>query len=57
MLTGFLLPIVWKHTYMAYVAAHPEAGLPEVYNLTLAFIAALVINVVVSLLLPSRKSE
>jgi sodium/proline symporter len=57
MLTGFLLPIVWKHTYMAYVAAHPETGLPEVYNLTLAFIAALVINVVVSLLLPSRKAE
>jgi sodium/proline symporter len=57
MLTGFIMAIVWKMTYMDYRAAHPEAGLPEIYNLPLAFIFALIVNVIVSLLTPSRPED
>ena len=45
MLTGFLTALLWK---VLDLQAHVEAL--EVYNLTLAFAAALVVNVVVSLL-------
>ncbi|MHC4233800.1 MAG: sodium/proline symporter [Planctomycetota bacterium] len=48
MLTGFLVAIVWK------VQWDNSLGGVEVYNLPLAFLAALLVNVVVSLLIPSR---
>ncbi|MGD2108563.1 MAG: sodium/proline symporter, partial [Phycisphaerae bacterium] len=48
MLTGFAMAIIWKHTYGA--APHEV----EIYNLPLAFVAALVVNVVVSLLIPGK---
>jgi Na+/proline symporter len=56
MLTGFIMAIVWKLTYMDYRVAHPDAGLPEIYNLPFAFICALVLNVIVSLAVPSTRS-
>ncbi len=43
MLVGFVLAIVWKQIYDA------DATGVEVYNLPLAFVAALIVNVVVSL--------
>ncbi len=46
MLTGFATAIIWKQTYGA--TDHEV----EIYNLPLAFISALVVNVVVSLLTP-----
>jgi sodium/proline symporter len=53
MLTGFLLAIIWKLTYMDWRAVqleeNPAAEILEVYNLPLAFVAALIVNVVVSL--------
>ncbi|MHC4695669.1 MAG: sodium/proline symporter [Planctomycetota bacterium] len=53
--TGFMIAIVWnwKEVY------DPAATGVEVYNLPLAFLAALVVNVVVSLLVPggSRRVE
>jgi len=49
MLTGFVVAIVWKLAY------DPQATGIEIYNLPLAFVTALVINVAVSLLAPDRK--
>ncbi len=46
MLVGFILPIVWARTYSPDLANDPAAI--EVYNLPLSFVAALVVNVVVS---------
>ena len=51
MLTGFVLAIVWK------LAFDNTIGGVEVYNLPLAFAAALLVNVVVSLLTPPRGSS
>ena len=51
MLTGFVVPIVWQQWYDA-----ADSGI-EVYNLPLGFMAALVINVLVSLLTASRAVE
>ncbi len=49
MLTGFALPLVWEFTYNG---AGADPNRVEIYNLPLAFIAALIINVFVSLLKP-----
>jgi sodium/proline symporter len=49
MLTGFVLAPLWQLTYSA------EATGVEVYNLPLAFVAALAVNLVVSLLIPGRR--
>ncbi|MCK4871118.1 MAG: sodium/proline symporter [Phycisphaerales bacterium] len=57
MATGFIVAIVWKLTYMDYRAMHPEAGLVHVYNLPLAFVVALVVNILVSLMTPPRPSQ
>ena len=46
MCTGFAVAIIWKQVY------DPTVTGVEVYNLPLAFMAALVVNVVVSLLVP-----
>ena len=48
MLTGFATAILWKLYYPA-----DQTGV-EVYNLPVAFVAALVVNVVVSLLTPEQ---
>jgi len=48
MLTGFAVAIIWKQTY----GAVPRDI--EIYNLPIAFVAALVVNLVASLLWPSR---
>ncbi|MGB2985232.1 MAG: sodium/proline symporter [Phycisphaerae bacterium] len=50
MLTGFATAIIWQQTYGT--GGHEV----EIYNLPLAFIAALIINVVVSLLAPGNTS-
>jgi sodium/proline symporter len=50
MLTGFGMAIIWKHTY------NPEATGVEIYNLPLAFLAALIVNVVFSLIVPGKPS-
>ena len=47
MLTGFVVAIVWAEVY------DKDATGIEIYNLPLAFIAALVVNVLVSLIVPS----
>jgi len=47
MLTGFVVAIVWAAVY-----DKDTTGI-EIYNLPLAFIAALVVNVLVSLIVPS----
>ena len=39
------------------VACIIEAGDPQIYNLTLAFIVALIVNVIVSLLTPDKADE
>ena len=44
MATGFAMAIAWPQVYK------PEPGDPQIYNLTLAFVCAMVVNVVVSLL-------
>jgi SSS family transporter len=51
MVTGFALVLVWGEVY--------EMGATriEVYNLPLAFVAALVVNIVVSLLAPGRHAD
>ena len=49
MVVGFAVAIVWPHVYDA------QATGVEVYNLPLAFVTALVANVVFSLLLPGRR--
>jgi sodium/proline symporter len=51
MLTGFAVALVWQQTY----GASPRNV--EVYNLPLAFVAALIVNVVVSVLTPGRTVE
>jgi Na+/proline symporter len=51
MLTGFVLAPLWQLTYQ------PERTGVEVYNLPLAFLVALIVNIVVSLLLPGRRAE
>ena len=52
MLTGFVLAIGWKILYdPAWL------GGVEIYNLPLAFCVALVVNVVVSLLVPDGRAE
>jgi sodium/proline symporter len=51
MLTGFVVAPLWQLTYQ------PERTGVEVYNLPLAFLVALIVNVVVSLLLPGRRAE
>lgn len=48
MLTGFATAIIWQQTYGA-VERHVE-----IYNLPIAFVAALIVNVVVSLLIPDK---
>ena len=48
MLTGFATALIWQQTYGA------QTRDIEVYNLPIAFVAALIVNVVVSLLTPGR---
>lgn len=48
MLVGFVLAIAWKRYYDA------SATGVEVYNLPLAFVAALIVNVLISLVLPDK---
>jgi Na+/proline symporter len=51
MLVGFLTALVWPSVY--------DAGATgvEVYNLPFAFVAALIVNVVISLIVPARASR
>jgi Na+/proline symporter len=49
MLVGFVLAIVWPNVYQ------PGPDGVEIYNLPLAFIVALVVNVVFSLAIPDKK--
>ena len=51
MLTGFAVALIWK--LLCKNAIHGV----EVYNLPLGFMAALVVNVVVSLLTPDAPAE
>ena len=51
MLTGFVLAIVWAEVY------DKDATGIEIYNLPLAFIAALIVNIVFSLLIPSKEQR
>ena len=53
MLTGFAVAIIWQLTYNA---AGADPGRVEVYNLPLAFVAAMIVNVVVSLLVPGKSA-
>ena len=53
MATGFVVPIVWKLAAVQRVLEN--TWFEGAYNLTVAFIAALVLNVVVSLIVPSRR--
>jgi sodium/proline symporter len=48
MVTGFALAILWPEIY------NPEATGVVLYNLTVAFIAALIVNAIVSLAVPTR---
>ena len=48
MVTGFAMAVIWKQTY------NPAATGVEVYNLPLAFLAAFLVNVVASLLVPGK---
>ncbi len=48
MLTGFGVALIWQQTYGA------QTRDVEIYNLPLAFVAALIVNIVVSLLTPPR---
>jgi len=50
MLTGFAVAILWR-----YYRLNELAGI-EVYNLPLAFVAALLANVILSLLVPKRQA-
>ena len=47
MLTGFVMALTWKYV---------DTGDVALYSLTVAFIAALVVNVVVSLVVPGKKT-
>ncbi|MFQ5590419.1 MAG: hypothetical protein ACE5HE_04570, partial [Phycisphaerae bacterium] len=51
MCTGFAGAIIWKQVY------DPAATGVEIYNLPLAFVAALAVNVLVSLLAPSTATS
>ena len=51
MFTGFSVAITWKQVY------DPAATGVEVYNLPLAFTVALIVNVVVSLLVPGGSGD
>ncbi len=51
MLTGFSGAIAWKQWYT------PGPQDPEIYNLPLAFAAAIVVNVVVSLIVPGKTAS
>lgn len=51
MLTGFAGAIVWKLVF------NNSLGGVEIYNLPLAFVAALLVNVMVSLLIPLRRDS
>lgn len=51
MLTGFVVALIWQLTYK------PAATGVEVYNLPLAFVAALLLNVVVSRLVPGADKQ
>jgi sodium/proline symporter len=48
MLTGFVVALVWPHVY------NEQATGVHVYNLPLAFVAALIVNVLASLALPDK---
>jgi len=50
MFTGFVTAIVWQLTYGA------ATRVVEIYNLPLAFIVALIVNVIVSLLVPTARA-
>jgi len=50
MFTGFAMALIWKQFY-------PGDAAIEIYNLPLAFICALVVNVAVSLLIPTSESR
>ncbi len=52
MLTGFAVAVIWKLTYVPT----PGPDGVEVYNLPLAFTAALIVNVFVSLAIPATRS-
>jgi sodium/proline symporter len=52
MLVGFAIALIWPHVWDP--AAH---GGVAVYNLTLGFVVALVVNVLVSLAFPSRRVD
>lgn len=51
MLTGFALAIIWKQCYAPAIGSAWHGV--EIYNLPVAFAAAFVVNVVVSLIIPS----
>jgi hypothetical protein len=48
MLTGFVVALVWPHIY------NEQATGVHVYNLPLAFVAALIVNLLASLALPDK---
>ena len=48
MFTGFVVALVWPHVYSE------QATGVHVYNLPLAFVAALIVNVLASLALPDK---
>ena len=50
---GDCLTLDWRAEFLE---TNPGASVPEIYNLPLAFIVALVVNVVVSLICPSRRA-
>jgi sodium/proline symporter len=62
MLTGFVVPIVWQQIYHAgsdttsATWLFTQLGGVEIYNLPLAFVLALVINVLVSLATPGGRA-
>ncbi len=51
MLTGFVVAVIWKAWF------DNQWGAVEVYNLPLAFMLALIVNVVFSLLIPGKPSK
>jgi hypothetical protein len=48
MFTGFAVAIIWQNAFESAING------VEVYNLPLAFLCALVVNVIISLLVPGR---
>ncbi len=55
MLTGFAMAIIWKQCY-APATGSAWHGV-EIYNLPVAFVAALIVNVTASLIIPSPASR